>query len=166
MSARTHPTTRFHRLRPLVLVGALALAACRRDDVEPPPPLPEFAPALGVDLKAMQQSDDFLYVQTLTPGQGEGAQADEKIRVTYTGWLPDGSQFDSNVGREPLLVTLGKDFLIDGFMEGIDGIKVGEERLLVVPPALAYGAAGDPGVIPRNSWLVFKVRRVDGAGAA
>jgi peptidylprolyl isomerase len=142
------------------------VAACRRDDVVEPPPPPAFAPELGVDLEEMERADNWLYVRTLEPGSGAGAGDQEKIRVTYTGWLPDGTQFDSNEGAEPLLVTLGKDFLIDGFMQGIEGIRAGEERLLVVPPTLAYGEAGDPGVIPRNSWLVFRVRRVDGQGAA
>jgi FKBP-type peptidyl-prolyl cis-trans isomerase FkpA len=149
-----------------VAAAVLLVSACRRDDVEePPPPPPDFASELGVDLDAMERSDTWLYVRTLQPGEGQGAADGDKIRVTYTGWLPDGTQFDSNLGQEPLLVTLGKDFLIDGFMEGIEGIEIGEERLLVVPPTLAYGTAGEPGVIPRNSWLVFKVRRVNEAGA-
>jgi FKBP-type peptidyl-prolyl cis-trans isomerase len=114
----------------------------------------------------MDKADNWLYVRTVQEGQGSGAGDGAKIRVTYTGWLADGTQFDSNEGMDPLLVTLGKDFLIDGFMQGLDGIKLGEERLLVVPPTLAYGPAGDPGVIPRNAWLVFRVRRVDGAGVA
>jgi peptidylprolyl isomerase len=153
-------------LRALGAAWALAaVGACRRDDAVEPPPPPDFAPELGVDLGRMERADNWLYTQTLTAGGGEGAVEGEKIRVVYTGWLPDGSQFDSNLGNDPLLVTLGKDFLIDGFMQGVDGLRVGEERLLVVPPTLAYGAAGEPGVIPRNSWLVFKVRRVDGAGA-
>lgn len=167
-SARRRPL-RHRRLAPTPfrVLAVLLVAACRRDDdVEPPPPPPAFAPELGVDLGAMERADNWLYVRTLQPGAGEGAVDEEKIRVLYTGWLPDGTQFDSNAGSEPLLVTLGKDFLIDGFMQGIEGIKVGEERLLVVPPTLAYGEAGDPGVIPRNSWLVFRVRRVDGQGAA
>jgi FKBP-type peptidyl-prolyl cis-trans isomerase FkpA len=149
-----------------VVVAILAAGACRRDEVVEPPPPPDFASELGVDLARMERADNWLYTQTLQPGEGEGAVDGDKIRVIYTGWLPDGSQFDSNLGNDPLLVTLGKDFLIDGFMEGIVGLKVGEERLLVVPPTLAYGEAGEPGVIPRNSWLVFKVRRVDGAGVA
>ena len=139
----------------------LTLVACRRDEGELPPPLPSFAPALEVDLSAMDESDTHLYVRVLQEGAGDPAQDQERIGVTYTGWLPDGTQFDSNAGREPLAVTLGKDFLIDGFMEGLTGLRPGEERQLVVPPALAYGPAGDPGVIPRNSWLVFRVRRAD-----
>jgi FKBP-type peptidyl-prolyl cis-trans isomerase FkpA len=153
-------------LRALAIVALVPVAACRRDDVEPPPPPPAFAEALGVDLDQMDKADNWLYVQSLQGGEGKGAEKGDKIRVTYTGWLPDGTQFDTNEGADPLLVTLGKDFLIDGFMQGLDGIKVGEERRLVVPPTLAYGPAGDPGVIPRNSWLVFRVRRVDGPGVA
>ena len=157
---------RHRSIRRIPIVLLLAAAACRRGDVEEPPVPPDFAAQLAVDLDAMERSDTWLYTRTLQPGAGPGAQDGERIRVTYTGWLPDGTQFDSNVGQEPLLVTLGKDFLIDGFMEGIQEIRPGEERLLVVPPALAYGPAGDPGVIPRNSWLVFRVRRVDGTGGA
>jgi FKBP-type peptidyl-prolyl cis-trans isomerase FkpA len=153
-------------LRALAVAAGLLALGCRRGDVEEPPPPPDFADALGVDLGAMERADNWLYTRTLEAGQGDGAADGQKIRVTYTGWLPDGTQFDSNVGRDPLLVTLGKDFLIDGFMQGIVGIQPGEERLLGVPPAPAYGAAGDPGVIPRNSWLVVRVRRVDGTGAA
>src|SRR5688572_4510051 len=109
----------------------------------------------------MEESDSGLRMRVLSPGQGEPAQDSARILVTYTGWLPDGTEFDSNEGQDPLIVTLGKDFLIDGFMEGLQDIRRNEERQLLVPPVLAYGAAGDPGVIPRNSWLVFRVRRVD-----
>ena len=147
----------------LAALGMLAGGCSPKSDAEPPPPPQPFAASLGVDLKAMDKQRDELYIQTLQPGTGDGAKAGDKVWMTYTGWLPDGTQFDSNEGQKPLLVTLGKDFLIDGFMEGIGGIKLGEERRLVVPPTLAYGKAGDPGVIPKNSWLVFRVRRVAGA---
>lgn len=149
--------------RAVALAVLLAVAACRKgDEPEPPPPPPPFAASLAVDLDEMDKHDDYLYVRTITPGTGPEAQTGDKVWLTYTGWLADGSQFDTNEGMRPLLTTLGKDFLIDGFMEGIDGIKLGEERRLVVPPTLAYGKAGDPGVIPRDAWLVFRVRRVAG----
>ena len=166
MRHRTMVRRGLSALRALAVAAGVLALGCRRDEVEEPPPPPDFADELAVDLGAMERADNWLYTRTLQPGQGEGAVTGDRIRVTYTGWLPDGTQFDSNAGSDPLLVTLGKDFLIDGFMQGIEGIKPGEERLLVVPPALAYGPAGDPGVIPRNSWLVFRVRRVDGTGAA
>jgi peptidylprolyl isomerase len=159
---RSSRAARSARVAPALLaLAALALGGCRRgDQPEKPPPPPDFAPSLSVDLGKMKKHPDELYVQTLQPGTGDKAKAGDTIWMTYTGWLPDGSQFDSNEGQRPLLVTLGKTFLIDGFMEGIVGIQLGEERRLVVPPTLGYGKPGDPGVIPRNSWLVFKVRRV------
>ena len=145
----------------LLALAALALGGCRKgDEVEKPPPPPDFAPSLSIDLGKMQHHPDELYVQTMHAGTGPQAKVPDKIWVYYTGWLPDGSQFDSNEGMKPLLVTLGKNFLIDGFMEGIEGMQLGEERRLVVPPTLGYGKPGDPGVIPKNSWLVFRVQRV------
>lgn len=149
--------------RSVAWVLVLIAAGCRRDRPEPPPPPPPFAPSLSVDLGKMDEQDDYLYIQTLREGSGDEAKQGDKLWMRYTGWLPDGTQFDSNEQDRPLLVTLGKRFLIDGFLEGLQGIKTGEERLLVVPPALGYGKAGDPGVIPGDSWLVFRVRRVPGA---
>lgn len=163
--AHRSPSRRRGRSLALGLGLALLGAGCARDKGERVPLPASFAPTLGVDVDEMDESGSGLYVQVLQEGQGEPAGDSAKIQVTYTGWLPDGTQFDSNDGREPLLVTLGKRFLIDGFMEGVEEIRSGEERLLVVPPELAYGPGGDPGVIPNNSWLVFRVRRVDGAAA-
>jgi FKBP-type peptidyl-prolyl cis-trans isomerase len=146
-------------------VGALALATalvlvlagCRDDLPEPP----AFAPDLAVDLSNSDRTDTGLYIEVLDEGQGDPAGEDEKIAINYMGRLPDGDIFDSNEGDEALLVELNRSFLIDGVMEGLQGISLGERRRLVIPPDLGYGETGDLGYVPRNSWLVYEVRRVD-----
>jgi FKBP-type peptidyl-prolyl cis-trans isomerase len=90
-------------------------------------------------------------------GEGDAAQVGDTIRVFYTGWLSDGTVFDSNMeDPQPIEFTLQEGSLIQGWVEGIPGMKVGGQRLLVIPPDLAYGAAGNAS-IPPNSTLTFLV---------
>jgi FKBP-type peptidyl-prolyl cis-trans isomerase len=78
--------------------------------------------------------------------------------MEYTGWLTNGKKFDSNAGTgQPFTVKLGGGQVIKGWDEGIPGMKVGGKRQLRIPPEMAYGAQGYPGVIPPNSTLVFDV---------
>jgi FKBP-type peptidyl-prolyl cis-trans isomerase FkpA len=101
----------------------------------------------------------------LVVGTGAQATAGRQITVNYTGWLYDasqtdgkGQQFDSNAGRGPLgPFTLGAGQVIAGWDQGLVGMKVGGKRRLVIPPELAYGAAGRPPTIPGNATLVFDV---------
>jgi FKBP-type peptidyl-prolyl cis-trans isomerase len=80
------------------------------------------------------------------------------VKVNYTGWLTNGKKFDSSIGRGPFEVTpLGSAPVIKGWNEGIIGMKVGGKRQLRIPPELAYGAGGYPGVIPPNATLIFDV---------
>ena len=80
------------------------------------------------------------------------------MKVHYTGWFTNGKKFDSSVGKAPFEVTpLGNAPVIKGWNEGIMGMKVGGRRQLRIPPDLAYGANGYPGVIPPNSTLIFDV---------
>lgn len=144
--------------RALALVLLVALGACSRDDLPEPPS--DLAPALGVDVSRMDRSGTGLYIEVMNKGRGAPAAAGAKILIDYKGWLPDGKLFDTNEGQGPLAVSLDQDFLIDGVMEGLQGIRVGEERKLVIPPALGYGELGDLGYVPRNSWLVYEVRRL------
>jgi len=110
-----------------------------------------FAPALGVNLAAMTKRASGMYVQDLTPGTGSVATRGRSVVVHYTGWLPNGKQFDSG----EISVTLGSNKTIAAWEEGLLGMRVGGKRRLVVPPNLGYGARGAGDDIPPNSVLVF-----------
>jgi FKBP-type peptidyl-prolyl cis-trans isomerase len=95
-------------------------------------------------------------------GTGAVAQTGQHVKVDYTGWLTNGKKFDSSVGTgRPFDFTLGASQVIKGWDEGVAGMKVGGKRQLRIPPDLAYGAKGYPGVIPANSTLIFDVQLVD-----
>ncbi|MBM3132971.1 MAG: FKBP-type peptidyl-prolyl cis-trans isomerase, partial [Chloroflexi bacterium] len=91
-------------------------------------------------------------------GNGDSPQEEGQfVVVHYTGWLTDGTKFDSSVdGGEPLSFRYGVDPMIQGFVEGVSTMKVGGKRQLVIPPELGYGAQA-AGSIPANSTLVFEV---------
>ena len=103
-------------------------------------------------------TDSGLKYEDLMAGDGEVATAGQSVSVHYTGWLTDGSKFDSSVDRnEPFSFMLGKGMVIRGWDEGVQGMKVGGRRKLTIPAQLGYGAAGAGGVIPPNATLVFDV---------
>jgi FKBP-type peptidyl-prolyl cis-trans isomerase len=92
-------------------------------------------------------------------GTGEVAQDGDHVKVHYTGWLTSGKKFDSSVdAHQPFELNLGKGEVIKGWDEGIAGMKVGGKRQLRIPPDLAYGEKGYPGVIPPNATLIFDVQ--------
>jgi len=117
-----------------------------------------FAPSLGVDLKSMTTTPSGLAYKDEKVGSGPAAKAGQTASVQYTGWLPDGTKFDSSRDRnEPFQFPLGAGRVIKGWDEGVVGMHVGGRRQLVIPPSLAYGERGAGGVIPPNATLVFDV---------
>ena len=101
------------------------------------------------------------YEDTVT-GTGDTAQAGNDVTVHYTGWLyangQKGSKFDSSKDRnDPFSFSLGAGMVIRGGEEGVQGMKVGGTRVLVIPHELGYGARGAGGVIPPNATLMFEV---------
>ena len=94
----------------------------------------------------------------LAQGSGPTAAAGNEVVVHYTGWLVDGTKFDSSVDRgRPFSFKLGGGQVIKGWDQGIQGMKVGGKRKLTIPPEMGYGARGAGGVIPPNATLVFEV---------
>jgi FKBP-type peptidyl-prolyl cis-trans isomerase FkpA len=99
-----------------------------------------------------------LVIEDVTIGAGEAAAAGRNVTVHYTGWLTDGTKFDSSKDRgDPFVFPLGARHVIAGWDEGVQGMRVGGVRKLTIPPALGYGARGAGGVIPPNATLVFEV---------
>jgi FKBP-type peptidyl-prolyl cis-trans isomerase FkpA len=99
-----------------------------------------------------------LVIEEVLVGNGAEARAGQMVSVHYTGWLTDGSKFDSSKDRnEPFEFPLGARHVIAGWDEGVQGMKVGGTRKLTIPPQLGYGARGAGGVIPPNATLVFEV---------
>src|SRR4051794_15518270 len=97
-------------------------------------------------------------IERITSGAGAVAKRGETVVVHYTGWLTDGSKFDSSVDRdEPFSFVLGSGEVIQGWDEGVGAMRVGDKVRLTIPPEMAYGEQGYPGAIPPNATLIFEV---------
>jgi FKBP-type peptidyl-prolyl cis-trans isomerase len=100
----------------------------------------------------------------LSVGAGAAAAAGQRVTVDYAGWFYSataaenkGTLFDTSLNSQPFSFVLGTGAVIAGWDQGVAGMRVGGTRRLVIPPALAYGAAGRPPVIPPNATLVFDI---------
>ncbi|MBY0527108.1 MAG: FKBP-type peptidyl-prolyl cis-trans isomerase [Gemmataceae bacterium] len=99
-----------------------------------------------------------LNYEDLVEGSGEAAKAGDVVEVHYTGWLKDGTKFDSSLDRNsPFPFKLGAGKVIKGWDEGVAGMKPGGKRKLLIPSQLAYGKRGFPGAIPPDAELTFEV---------
>ena len=102
-----------------------------------------------------------LVYEDLQVGDGTTAKSGDTVSVNYTGWLADGTKFNSSLDRgQPLDFSIGAGQVIPGWDEGVNGMNVNGTRLLVIPPDLAYGASGYPPTIPANATLTFEVQLV------
>lgn len=147
------------RLVILLMAGLLVAAACGDDDSD--------GDAAGTPSEDCQEGTEIETNSGLTYtdvecGTGAEATAGTAVTVHYTGTLEDGTEFDSSRGRgEPFTFDLGTGGVIQGWEQGIPGMKVGGIRELTIPPELAYGAAGAPPAIPPNATLIFEVELLE-----
>jgi FKBP-type peptidyl-prolyl cis-trans isomerase len=122
--------------------------------------------------KMLVNPTEFLHAMTTTAASisiqdhvvGEGAPATgpgQFVTVHYTGWLENGSEFDSSRRREPFSFPFGVGFVIPGWDQGLIGMRVGGKRRLTIPPELGYGASGMGNLIPPNATLVFEIELLE-----
>ena len=102
-----------------------------------------------------------LEIEDQVTGNGDEAVAGHNVEVHYTGWLTDGTEFDSSHNRNQTFnFKLGAGQVIAGWDQGVAGMKVGGTRKLTIPPDMGYGERGAGGVIPPNATLIFKVELI------
>jgi FKBP-type peptidyl-prolyl cis-trans isomerase len=136
---------------PLALAAAMACS-------QAPAPTSQAANAKTTEVT---MPDGLKYTDDLV-GTGTEAQKGKTVSVHYTGWLDNGTKFDSSRDRNtPFSFPLGQGQVIKGWDEGVAGMKVGGKRTLTIPPDLGYGARGAGGVIPPNATLKFEVELLD-----
>ena len=146
----------------LATMAIAVLAACTPEASTAPAvdiTVVTFASSLGITLSAMTKTASGLYYQDTQAGTGVTAVSGNHLTMHYTGYLTNGSTFDTSIGKTPFGFTLGSGQVIAGWDEGVAGMKVGGTRKLVIPPSLGYGPTA-VGSRPANSILVFTVQLV------
>lgn len=141
---------------------AVQINACLAGLKSTPTPTAGPAKPPAVTGNSVTLPDGLQYID-LQVGCGPAAQTGSNVSVQYTGWLQkSGKKFDSSWDRsaQAITIVLGQGKVIKGFEEGLIGMKRGGSRRLIIPAALAYGAAGQPPTIPPNSALIFDVTMV------
>ncbi len=148
------------RILMIVVVATLSSHTLLAQAAQKPPAMkpaavahPKTPPATP---KAVTTPSGLKYVD-LVVGKGPAPKTGDTVVVNYTGRFTNGKVFDSSVVKKPFEFALGRGQVIKGWDEGVGSMHVGGRRKLTIPPDLAYGSKGYPGVIPRNSTLVFVV---------
>ncbi|MFC1851934.1 FKBP-type peptidyl-prolyl cis-trans isomerase [candidate division CSSED10-310 bacterium] len=141
----------------MFLLSLLLIFGCTRQPSKPEPP--QQSTPKKVYIKHEEQTlPSGLKILDFETGQGREAQAGNTVVVHYSGWLRDGTKFDSSYARhEPFEFKLGQGQVIQGWELGVIGMKKGGKRKLTVPPDLAYGEEGFPGLIPPQATLTFEI---------
>jgi FKBP-type peptidyl-prolyl cis-trans isomerase FkpA len=163
--ARTHAGTALKvTALALMIAAAAALSACSASTNSASQTAPEAAtttaaqPATEATAPATAAASTELQIKDLKVGTGTKAKSGDAVTVDYTGWLMDGTKFDSSIDRnEPFAFNLGAGEVIGGWDKGVAGMKVGGKRELIIPPSLGYGEAGAGATIPPNATLKFEV---------
>lgn len=140
----------------LVLCVVVLATSCTKQEAPNPGTLP-LPPGAVAPPKPVANVTE-LKMEDTTVGTGAVAEAGKRVTVHYTGWLANGTKFDSSKDHgQPFTFQLGAGQVIKGWDQGVAGMKVGGMRKLTIPPDLAYGPNGAGGVIPPNATLVFEV---------
>lgn len=129
---------------PMLIMGAAVLTGCGKEE-------PVSSETSGGETATLLIQDEVV-------GTGTEAKSGDTVTVHYTGWLADGTKFDSSLdSNQPFTFNLGAGEVIPGWDAGVAGMKEGGKRKLTIPPELAYGARGAGSAIPPNATLVFEV---------
>ncbi|MGL4423997.1 MAG: FKBP-type peptidyl-prolyl cis-trans isomerase [Gemmataceae bacterium] len=141
----------------ILAAATLTGSVARTDDKKDPFKLPDLTSKEWKELK----DSGGIKIWDVTEGKGEACPKGAKVKIHYTGWLKDGTVFDSSKkdGGDPITFPLAN--LIQGWQEGVPGMKPGGTRRLMIPYDLAYGAAGKPPVIPAKADLVFEIELIE-----
>jgi len=140
-----------------LLVPVVLLAGCGSDSSDTGATADE---ASSCESGPVEVTEGLTY-EEIECGEGEEAGPGDTVSVHYTGTLEDGTEFDSSEGGEPFQFTIGAGQVIQGWEQGIPGMRVGGQRELTIAPELGYGEAGAGGVIPPNATLIFEVELID-----
>ena len=141
---------------PLALAAAFLMFGCVLETVDNKGNIVSTNNSTDNSLNSTNMTDQ-LQITDLVIGTGEESKTGDTVSVHYVGTLLNGTKFDSSKDRgEPFEFTLGQNRVIQGWEQGVLGMKVGGTRKLVIPPSLGYGSA-DMGTIPPNSTLIFEV---------